>query len=60
MLNAKENSCLVELADLIEKYDVRFDYTIADDGIHIHIAGKDDCFVGFYLDPAELRKAANA
>ena len=49
---------LTELANLVEKYDAHFYYTRHDDGIHIQTGDKADCFVGFDLDPNELRRVA--
>ncbi len=51
---------LIKLADLVEEYATEFYYTNNDDGIHISVGGEPDFFVGFSLDPTELRKAATS
>lgn len=59
-MNMKAQQFLLELADLIERYDgADFYYTTDDNGIHIKLGSdEEDCFVGFGLDPKALRQAA--
>lgn len=59
-LDMRAQQFLLELAELIERHGgADFYYTNDDDGVHIQMDGdRDDCFVGFGLDPKELRAAA--
>ena len=50
----RQQEFLEKLHALIQEYDVEFEYTIDDDGIHISVGG-DECFVGWlYSDASDL------
>ena len=57
-MSAQEKMFLNELADLVERFGATFRYTTGDDGIHVCLNDGDDIFIGFDLEPAELRAAA--
>jgi hypothetical protein len=45
-MNKRQKDFLLKLADLCEKYNAGFAYTIDDDGIHITVDGE-EVYVGF-------------